>query len=280
MPLVTANGTDLYVERSGRGPRLLLILGSNSTVDGSRLLIDQFVPHFDVAVADHRGLGGSAPVTEPYDMATCAADALAVMDAMGWSTTRVCGISFGGMVAQELAVTEAPRIERLALVCTSPGGAGGASYPLHQLAGLDAAERATALVPLMDTRFDDRWLSTHPGDRRLVELLSGRPDPAPGTPEGRGAAEQLRARKGHDVWDRLASVSCPTLVASGRYDGIAPPDNGRAMASRIPGAELRLYEGGHAFIAQDPAALREIVAFLSPPSPGGARAGRAGGAGR
>jgi hypothetical protein len=56
-------------------------------------------------------------------------------------------------------------------------------------------------------------------------------------------------------------------VASGRFDGIAPPANGRALAARIAGAELRLYEGGHAFFAQDPTALPEILAFLSAPDP-------------
>ena len=275
MPVVTANGTELHYERSGRGPRLLLVLGSDSTVDGSRLLLDQFVPHFDLVVADHRGMGRSAAVAGPYAMATCAADALAVLDAVEWSTARVCGISFGGMVAQELAVTEPGRVERLALVCTSAGGAGGSSYPLHELAGLATADRAAALVPLTDTRFDRQWLSAHPGDRRLAELLSARGLAPAGSPAARGVAEQMRARAGHDVWDRLPAVSCPTLVASGRFDGIAPPANARALASRIVGAELRLYEGGHAFMAQDPAALPDIVAFLAAPSPGDAVGGDA-----
>jgi 3-oxoadipate enol-lactonase len=51
-------------------------------------------------------------------------------------------------------------------------------------------------------------------------------------------------------------------VASGRFDGIAPPANGEAIAARIPGAELRLYEGGHAFFAQDPKAFPDIFEFL------------------
>ena len=58
-------------------------------------------------------------------------------------------------------------------------------------------------------------------------------------------------------------VTCPTLVASGRYDGIAPPSNGTAIAERIPGAELRIYEGGHAFFAQDRQALPDIIDFLA-----------------
>jgi 3-oxoadipate enol-lactonase len=65
------------------------------------------------------------------------------------------------------------------------------------------------------------------------------------------------------VWDRLGSIECPTLVACGRYDGIAPLANGEAIAGRIPGAELGVYEGGHAFFAQDRRALPEIIDFLA-----------------
>jgi pimeloyl-ACP methyl ester carboxylesterase len=64
------------------------------------------------------------------------------------------------------------------------------------------------------------------------------------------------------VWDRLHSIACPTLVACGRYDGIAPVANGKAIASRIPGAEVRIYEGGHAFFVQDRTALPDVVEFL------------------
>ncbi len=67
-------------------------------------------------------------------MADYASEATVLLDHLGWSTRRVIGVSFAGMVAQEFAVTWPERLERLALVCTSPGGAGRASYPLHELA--------------------------------------------------------------------------------------------------------------------------------------------------
>ena len=51
-------------------------------------------------------------------------------------------------------------------------------------------------------------------------------------------------------------------MASGRFDGIAPPANSEAIAARIPGAELHVYEGGHLFFLQDPTALPDIVGFL------------------
>jgi pimeloyl-ACP methyl ester carboxylesterase len=65
------------------------------------------------------------------------------------------------------------------------------------------------------------------------------------------------------VCERLHRIACPTLVAGGRYDGIAPPANSEAIASRVPDAELRMYEGGHAFFAQDARALPEIIDFLA-----------------
>lgn len=72
----------------------------------------------------------------------------------------------------------------------------------------------------------------------------------------------MEARSRHDVYDRLPRISCPTLVASGLFDGIAPPANGAAIADQIPNAEFRQFDGGHAFFMQDPAAFPAIIAFL------------------
>jgi len=194
-------------------------------------------------------------------MATCAADALVVLDAEGWEQAGVVGLSFGGMVAQELAVTHPGRVSRLALLCTSSGGPGGSSYPLHELEDLTPEERDGRRLRLMDTRFDDAWMASHPADRRLVDLLAGRN--ADLDEERRvGVRRQLEARRHHDVWDRLSAIDCPTLVAAGRFDGIAPLANSEAIASRIDGAELRIYEGGHAFLAQDRDSLPEIIGFM------------------
>ena len=52
------------------------------------------------------------------------------------------------------------------------------------------------------------------------------------------------------------------LVAGGRYDGIAPEANVRGLAGAIPGARLALYQGGHAFMFQDPQAYPDFLAFL------------------
>ena len=79
----------------------------------------------------------------------------------------------------------------------------------------------------------------------------------------RGELLQLEARRHHDVWERLARISCPTFVGAGRFDGIAPLANSQAIATRVSGAAVHVYDGGHAFFAQDPRALPDVVGFLA-----------------
>lgn len=265
MTTAKLNGIDVYYERWGHGPRLLFFNGSGTTLETTRFLVEMFAEGFEVVVHDQRGLGRTAIPPGPYTMADYAADGAALLDHVGWDTARVAGVSFGGMVAQEFAVTWPERVERLALLCTSPGGTAGASYPLHELEELPPAEAGAQAVGLLDTRFTDEWLAEHPDDRALAEMMAARSQVERSEDVRRGELGQLGARAGHDVADRLGAITCPTLVACGRFDGIAPLANAEAIATRVAGAELRVYEGGHAFFAQDPAALPDVRAFLAAP---------------
>jgi 3-oxoadipate enol-lactonase len=262
MATAHVNGIEIYYEREGDGRRLLFLNGSGATVATTALLVDPFRARFDVVAHDQRGLGRTEHPPEPYTMADYATDAVGLVDAIGWDTCAVFGLSFGGMVAQELAVTWPDRVERLALSCTSPGGPDLASYPLHELADLPEDERTAVGMRVLDTRFTPEWLADHPADRGLAEMMAARYTAEKSEETLRGEAAQLGARRGHDVLDRLASISCPTLVACGRYDGIAPMMNSEAIATRVPGAVLRAYEGGHAFFAQDATAIPDILDFI------------------
>jgi len=265
MPAGQVNGVELYWEQRGSGPRLLFCNGSGTTLRAVRPLLDLVAARFDLLAWDYRGLGRSVPLTGPYTMADLAADVAGLLEIAGWDACRVLGVSFGGMVAQEFAVTHPERVERLALACTSAGGGGGSSYPLQKLQQLPPGERAAAQLKLADSRWDERWLEAHPADRALAGGLTaaGQDQPDPAAAAARMA--QLQARAGHDVWDRLGAITCPALVGYGHYDQIAPSQNSTAIASRIGGAELRGYDGGHLFLFQDPAALPEFEAFLQAP---------------
>lgn len=255
-------------ECHGSGPRVLFLNGSGATIDMVRPLVSVLARHLTVAIHDQRGLGQSSIPEGPYTMADYAEDALAFMDHLGWETCGVLGISFGGMVAQELAVTWPDRVERLLLACTSAGGTGGSSYPLHELFDLDDASRLEKIIPLTDRRFTDDWLAERPQDRayfsRATESDSSgeRVDRQTGHTARQGARWQLEARRHHDVWDRLSRITCRTLVMSGRYDGIAPEANSAAIVGQLSNAEHRVYEGGHHFFVQDPRALPDMSAFL------------------
>jgi pimeloyl-ACP methyl ester carboxylesterase len=127
-------------------------------------------------------------------------------------------------------------------------------------------------LQLMDTRFDEAWLAGHPEDQAFVEATAARWGRPRSDEQRRGELEQLHARRDHDVVDRLGRITCPVLVAAGRFDGIAPPANGEVIATAVAHGELRVYEGGHLFLMQDDRALPEVMDFLSADDPGWALA--------
>jgi len=173
------------------------------------------------------------------------------------------GVSFGGMVAQELVLRHPGKVRRLVLACTSPGGAGGASYPFHEIDHMDRLERAKMLIGVSDTRRDAAWAAAHPQDFEAFAAM-GAADPYADEPgHAMGARRQLEARAGHDTWDRLDKIACPVLIAAGRYDGVALPQAQHNMASRIAGSRLEFFEGGHLFMIQDRAAFPAMIDFLN-----------------
>jgi 3-oxoadipate enol-lactonase len=255
-------GCSIYYEVHGAGPRVLFFNGSGLTLESSAWLITALARRCRIAAHDQRGLGKSGVPDGPYAMADYAADGATVLDDLGWSRCAVAGFSFGGMVAQEFAVTFPERVQRLVLMCTSAGGELGASYPLHELALLPVEERLRRISLLTDSRFSEEWLAAHPTDAAIAAEARERIKAQRSARQLKGERLQLEARRNHDVSGRLQRITCPAFVAAGRYDGLAPVANSEAIVSRIPNAHLHVYEGGHMFAAQDSNAIPEIVEFL------------------
>jgi len=264
MPYLTVRDIDICFDRAGAGPPLLAISGSGGDLRPKpNLLESPLAKSFDVLAYDQRGLGRTSKPNKAYSMADYAEDAAALLDAVGWRRVRVVGVSFGGMVALELVLRHPDRVSKLALCSTSPGGEGGSSYPHHSLQNLSAHERARVMVSISDTRCDAGWAAENPGKlEQLIKYFAD--DPFAGEPgRQRGISRLLEARRQHDACERLARIGCPVLICGGRYDGIALPSSQERMAERIPGATLRMFEGGHQFLWQDSSAFAEIVGFLA-----------------
>lgn len=262
MPSVAVRGVDIHYEVHGAGPRLLVFNGSGSTVHSAAPMLQKLAEHFEVLIHDQRCLGLTTVTDDVPTMADYAADGAAVLDHVGWPSARVFGISFGGMVAQEFAVTWPERVERLVLACTSAGGEGGSSFPLHTIPDLPVDEQERLRLQLMDSRYSPEFLAEHPFDRMLVELAEAGRSAEKTETQLRGERFQLLARSGHDVWNRLHHITSPTLVACGRYDALAPMVNSEAIVSRVAGSVLRSFSGGHAFLWQDRDAWPTVVEFL------------------
>lgn len=255
---------------SGSGPRVLFLNGLWASIETFTGMIERLSARWEVLVMDPRGIGGSTIPDRAYTLADCADDVAALCDHVEWGPSPVVGLSFGGMVALEFALGHPERVTNLVLLATSAGGEAGSSYPLHELMALSSKKRNLEIAKLLDTRppkrprlrrrlkraLRVRW-------RRLRRVVARQPARQKHRAPTRGEILQVEARAAHDVCDRLHRIMVPTLVAAGRFDLLAPVANAEQMAVRMPNAEMRVYEGGHMFIVQDPAAVTEIDAFVT-----------------
>ncbi|HEY4940499.1 MAG TPA: alpha/beta hydrolase [Rhizomicrobium sp.] len=254
---------DVYYERAGSGPPLLFISGSGADLRIKPNQMDGPLPKaFDVLSYDQRGLGQTSKPDAPYTMADYADDAARLMDHVGWKSAKVIGVSFGGMVAQEFVLRHPAKVERLVLACTSPGGAGGASYPFHNIEHMGREERARHMIPISDTRRDAAWQKANAEMYEQFAAMAASDPYADEPGRGKGYSRQLEARSKLDTYERLSRIACPVLIAAGRFDGIALPATQEKMAARIKGARLQFFEGGHLFMIQDRAAMPAMIEFL------------------
>lgn len=268
MPRVATSRVALEAQLHGAGPRVLTLAGTGGDLRKKPSIFDTPLGARCMVLAfDARGCGQSEKPDVQPTMADFADDAVALMDAFGWERAHVVGYSFGGMVAQHVAIRHPARVEKLVLAATSPGGAGGSSFPLHTLEHLPPRERALRMLPIMDTRITSEDLTApSPGIEERLRIMIAYSTlfmDEPGAQDGK--TKQLAARAPHDCWDDLPKLKHETLVCGGLHDGQAPRTAVTALAERIPGATLRWYPGGHAFSIECPAFWSDVADFVSAP---------------
>ena len=163
MPKVNINDIEMYYEIQGEGPKLLFINGTGGDLRLKPNVFDTpLAKHFKILAFDQRGMGQNSKPYIPYTMIDYADDAAMLMDSQDWASAPVMGASFGGMVAQELAINYPNKVEKLVLVCTSSGGKGGSSFPLHEYSHLTHEERADLIIKINDTRDNEEWKNVYP----------------------------------------------------------------------------------------------------------------------
>ena len=260
MPNVTRDGVsiDYAVDGNGDAPPVLLLEGLGYGRWMWRWLTAELAADYEVIRPDNRGTGDSDSPEGPYSIGELAADAAAVLDDHGVERAHVCGASMGGMIAQELAVTD-ERVASLSLLCTSPGGEDAVETPSevrrHILNPPPDAGPRERIRYLMKPAVSDGFYDREPDlvDRIVDWRLAG-----DATPTGRQA--QAAAVAGFDATDRLDAVDVPTLILHGTEDRVLPVANAELLSTSLPHAAVELYDGGpHLFFVENREAVNARI---------------------
>jgi pimeloyl-ACP methyl ester carboxylesterase len=262
MPTVSVNGAELYYEEHGRGEPLVLVPGFGTGAWIWYRQVPALAEHFRVVVFDPRGVARSEGRDEPFTMRQFADDLAGLLEALKVESAHVLGASFGGFVAQEFALAHPARTRSLILCCTSFGGARHVPPSAETLAaiastkGLNTEERVRENLLLA---FSPRFAAGHPSEvGRVISLRAENHVPE------YAYLRQLQAAFAFDAAERVGRIEAPTLVLTGDADTIVPHENSLNLAAAIPGAALRVVEGGsHAFFIERPEEFnRAVVEFI------------------
>jgi pimeloyl-ACP methyl ester carboxylesterase len=255
MPRATANGIELEYQELGdaHAPPLLLIAGLGAQMlswdeDFCKLLAAR---GFRVIRFDNRDVGLSTWMDDEgqgeYSLDDMAADAAALLDALGIPAAHIVGASMGGFIAQLVALNHPDHVLSLTSIMSGPNG--------EDQVRPSAEGTAVLMVPPPETREeriaiglwakqkligpDDPFDQTYE-ERRITEAIDRAYHPA-------GFVRQLQAiMAARGRLARLAHLNVPALVIHGDADILIPVENGRNVAAAIPGARLLEIKGmGH-----------------------------------
>jgi poly(3-hydroxyoctanoate) depolymerase len=255
---VDADGLRLRTAVRGAGRPLLILTGIGASLELSAPFERALHPYGIQTIAvDAPGTGKSTPYRRPRRMPGLARTIERVLDALGYQQVDLFGVSFGGVLAQQLAHQAPRRVRRLVLAATGPG-----------LGGVPASPRVlVALATPRRYRSPDYY-------RRIAGALYGgmaRTDPDAllhgsvvrftEPPTVRGYLGQVYAISGWSSVPWLRRLRQPTLVLAGDDDPIVPLVNGRILARLLPQARLQVVRGGgHLFVLERPAEIAALVA--------------------
>jgi len=264
MAIISIDGRQVYYERHGDfeapgAQPLLLINGMAGSCSGwLPLQVPAFSKARPVLIFDHRGVGQSTDPGGPFSVADLARDTFALLDALEVPSAALLGTFMGGMIAQEMAIAAPDRVERLVLVGTYARPDAKRRMLLEHWTDLVTHGFPLEILArhrLLWTLHDDTLEQTDLIEE-MVEAFTR--DAAPLSEDL--FARQCAACAGHDTIDRLAAITCPTMIIGGRDDLVTPPKLHRELADLIRDARLvTLSYGGHLVVAESAERFNQTV---------------------
>lgn len=252
-----AGAVRIAYERSGEGPPLLLMHGAEADRRMFAALAALLARRFTVIAYDQRDCGDTEAPAQAATLADLAHDAAALIRGLGHERAHVFGSSYGGRVAQALALLHPEVVDRLVLGSTWPlPHAYEALHPqgAADIGALRAGLPATA-AELAGWFFPEPFLQQHPELRRIFANAQ------PQTERGRRRAQAVASGLDRSA----AAIEAPTLVLAGAQDRVVPPSLGMQLADTIAHSQRLLLAGvGHVTVMQATQQVADAIsAFLA-----------------
>lgn len=242
-------------------PPLLLVHGLYGDASSMTPLAQSFADAGFRAIAVDALGHGRSPRPHGFTLADQGVALDALIAELDYESAAVLGVSMGSYVAAQAAIAEPSRIAQLVLVVTKGQGATSSTVAYAERNGFDLAH--ATMEETLAFMAGALW-SPETSPERRSELLENQRASVPElTTAQKHAIDASLA--GFDLRPGLPTITAPTLVVSGRSDGLNPPQEGRLVADLIPGARFEVYEhSGHMlpFEEQD-RLVADVTAFLT-----------------
>jgi pimeloyl-ACP methyl ester carboxylesterase len=244
------------------GPPLLLIMGFGGTMNNwDPIMIKKLSLNHTVIVFDNRGVGSTELGNKNFSISQFAKDTVGLINALHINKTDVMGFSMGGFIAQEIALNNPEKINKLVIYASNCGGR-ESTPPTPELSKLvqntsksmqEILDGVTALI------FPKEWSMQNP---QVIETVKEGykipPVISMNTIQKQGIASSYWYNAG--VCNQLEKITMPTLIVVGTKDILTPKANSLLMTEKIPDAWLvQIKDGGHGVMYQYPDKLTSIV---------------------
>jgi 3-oxoadipate enol-lactonase len=250
MPTIDLDGASIFYREYGDPvlPLLVLVHGLYGDSAGMAPLGERLADRFHVIAPDALGHGRSARPAA-FTLADQGRVLDSLIEALGHDSGHLVGISMGSYLAAQAAILEPDRVDRLVLVVGKAHGTTSSSAAYAGRRGIDLANASPE--QMLELMADALWSPDTSAERR-AEILAGQSAEQIELDADEKAAVE-RSLAGFDLRPGLGAITAPTLVLSGRSDGLNPPEAGEELARGIPHARFEVYEhSGHMLAAEEP----------------------------
>lgn len=246
MPYETIQDIDLYYEIHGpeSAPPIVFLEGWGYSLWMWFRQISVFKEKYRCVVFDNRGVGRSGKPDYPYTMKMFADDTIGLMNALDIQSAHILGVSMGGYIAQQIAISYPEKVRSLILVSTSFGGSNTVPSSDRTQAMMFAIPTETlSSKQAMDMRYSVVFSEQFRRENKsLIKQIQEWREQIPQPLLARG--HQASAAISFNAEEEVKRIRVPTLILHGDNDLVVPPKNAELLARNIQSSTLVLIKGG------------------------------------